>query len=207
MQVTRERILNIMKERTESTVEELSTELGLTPVTVRHHIDILRGQGLVTAPVVRRRKSPGRPQYAYSLTHEADEYFPKKYDQLVDLLLSELATRLPQEEIEQMLQTIGERLAKDADVAESADLETRLTLGVEYLNTQGYLARWEPKDPGQYFLHIANCPFEKISARHPAVCRIDATMLASLLDAPIRRVGFTAGTEQQCTYIVASSVA
>ena len=106
-----------------------------------------------------------------------------------------------------MLQSIGERLSKDADMYESADLETRLTMGVEYLNTQGYLARWEPSGRGQYFLHIANCPFERVSASHPEVCRIDATMLARLLDASIRHVEFTAGTEQQCTYVVSSPVA
>jgi len=207
MQVTRERILNIMKERTESTVDELSEELGLTPVTVRHHIDILRGQGLITAPVIRRRKSPGRPQYAYTLTQEASEYFPKKYDELVNLLLNELITRLPQEEIEQMLQSIGEHLAEDADIPETANLETRLTLGVEYLNTQGYLARWEPNGPEHYFLHISNCPFERVSEKHPEVCKVDATMLARLLDAPIRHMDLTAGTDRQCMYIIDSFTA
>jgi len=203
MQITRERILNIIKERRQSTVDELSAELGLTPVTVRHHLDILRGQGLVTAPVVRRRKSPGRPQHAYSLTQAASDYFPKKYDNLADLLLTELEEHLPQAEIERMLQNIGERLAAEAGMPDSVDFETRLTLGVEYLNSQGYLARWESNGSGQYFLHISNCPYERVSDRHPEVCKIDATLLTHLLSASVRHVERAAGTDHQCTHIVA----
>ena len=50
MQSTRERILNILKERGQATVDDLSQELGLTAVTVRHHLDILRGEGLIASP-------------------------------------------------------------------------------------------------------------------------------------------------------------
>ena len=47
MQATRQRILEILKERGAATVEQLATELELTPVTIRHHLDILRRAGLV----------------------------------------------------------------------------------------------------------------------------------------------------------------
>ena len=61
MQATRQRILEILKERNTATVEELAYDLGLTPVTIRHHLDILRSEGLVQAPQVKRRDTPGRP--------------------------------------------------------------------------------------------------------------------------------------------------
>ncbi len=58
MQATRQRILEILKERHTATVEELAKELELTPVTIRHHLDILRSEGLVQAPQVKRRDTP-----------------------------------------------------------------------------------------------------------------------------------------------------
>jgi len=203
MQLTRARILHIIKERRESTVDALSEELELTPATVRHHLDILRGKGLVTAPMVRKRTSPGRPQYAYSLTPAANEYFPKKYDVLANLLLAELSSLLSQEEIEQMLQAIGKHMAQEADISSTVDFETRLTQVVEYLNTQGYLARWESDRPRHYLVHIANCPFERVSTEHPEICKIDASLLEHLIRVPVQRVEWEAAPGHQCTYTVA----
>ena len=73
MQTTRQRILEILKEKRQATVEELSEELELTPVTVRHHLEILRGEGLISAPSVLRRPGPGRPQHTYALTEAAGD--------------------------------------------------------------------------------------------------------------------------------------
>ena len=95
MQSTRERILNILKERGQATVDELSQELSLTAVTVRHHLDILRGEGLIAPPLTRRRKTPGRPQYAYTLAEKASDFFPKRYDRLAQLILDEVRACLP----------------------------------------------------------------------------------------------------------------
>ena len=94
MQATRQSILNILKERGQTTVEQLSDELKLTPVTIRHHLDILRSEGLVEAPKVQRRQSPGRPQHIYTLTEHAANYFPKNYVAFADLTLQELRERV-----------------------------------------------------------------------------------------------------------------
>ena len=64
MQQTRRYILEILKERKEATIDEIVTALSerigkITAVTVRHHLEILRGDGLVAAPAVRRERLPG----------------------------------------------------------------------------------------------------------------------------------------------------
>jgi predicted ArsR family transcriptional regulator len=140
------------------------------------------------------------------LTQAASEHFPKKYDKLINLLLTEMENHLSSSDIEQMLHNIGKQLAAEADIPPSMDLETRLASVVEYLNSQGYLARWEPNGPGQYLIHIANCPFEKVSGKHPKVCEIDATLLTQLLGAPPRRIARTKQSDRQCTYLVTPAV-
>ena len=55
MQLTRKRILDILKEQGHATVDELSDKLKLTAVTVRHHLDVLRTEKLVEPPIVRHR--------------------------------------------------------------------------------------------------------------------------------------------------------
>ena len=82
MQETRERIIHILKTRGQATVDELSRELGLTSVTVRHHLEILRQEELIAPPEPLRRTGPGRPQHVYRLAGQASDLFPKNYDLL-----------------------------------------------------------------------------------------------------------------------------
>jgi len=202
MQITRERILNILKERDQVTVDELSQELSLTTVTVRHHLDILRGERLVAAPIVHRRKSPGRPQYIYALTEKASTFFPKRYDHLTNLILREARSRLSPDEMNQMMKRIGEHIASQAVLPGEGDFEARLAATVEYLNGLGYMARWERHDDDDYLLHIANCPYEQVARRDKKVCTIDVTLLTHLLGVSPRRISWAAQGDHHCIYAI-----
>lgn len=202
MQFTRERILNILKEREQITVEELSRELGLTAVTVRHHLDILRRKTLVAPPLIRRRKTPGRPQYVYTLTDKASSFFPKRYEHLANLLLDEMRSHLSPAEIDQMMRHIGERIASQAALADEDDFEARLIATAGFLDELGYMTNWEQRDGGGYLLYIANCPYEQVSRQDHEVCTIDSTLLTCLLDVHPQRLSWVAQGDSQCTYVI-----
>ncbi|MFQ6101020.1 MAG: helix-turn-helix transcriptional regulator [Anaerolineae bacterium] len=203
MQATRERILNILKERHRATVDELSQELGLTPVTVRHHLEILRGEGLIAAPIVYHRKTPGRPQYAYTLTEKASAFFPKRYEHLVSLILREVRSRLSSpEEMDQMMRRIGEHIASQAVLLDKGDFEARLAATVEFLDDLGYMARWERRGDDAYLLHIANCPYEGVATQDREICTIDLTLMTSLLGVSPQRTAWAAQGDDQCTYAI-----
>jgi len=202
MQDTRERILDNLKRRHQATVDELSRALGLTAATVRHHLDILRGEGYIAAPIVCRRKTPGRPQYAYTLTEKADALFPKRYDCLASLMLDELRSCLPAAEVDRMLERIGERVASQAALAEEDEFIARLAAAVEFLDGLGYMARWEYRDDGDYWLHIANCPYEQVASQHDEVCKMDLRMLTHLLGTAPRRITWAAHGDDQCIYAI-----
>lgn len=203
MQDTRERILDILKERNQATVDELSQELGLTAVTVRHHLDILRGEGYVAAPIVRRRKTPGRPQYAYTLTEKASKFFPKRYRQLASLMLDEMQVCLSSAEVDGIMRRIGERIADQAALLDTGGFETRVAAVVEFLDGLGYMARLEPCDGG-YLLHIVNCPYEQVADEHNVVCKMDARMLACLLGTSPQRVAWAVQDDDRCVYSIRS---
>jgi predicted ArsR family transcriptional regulator len=197
--------LHILKENEEATVDDLSLELGLTPVTVRHHLDILRGEGLVAAPVVRRRKAPGRPQHVYTLTDGASTFFPKRYDQLANLLLDEMQSVVSPADLDAMMVRIGGQLAEEFTLTEEdcQDFGTRISSLVDFLNERGYLASWEREDSEGYLIHVANCPFEKVSEKHHEVCIADMTLLTHALGTQPERVAWAVSDEaHQCTYAV-----
>lgn len=204
MQDTRERILDILKGRERATVDELSRELGLTAVTVRHHLDILRGEGYVAAPLVHRRKTPGRPQYAYALTEKASAFFPKRYHDLASLILDEVHACLSPAEVDQMMKRIGERIASQAVLPGVGDFEARLVAIVAFLDRLGCMAHWEHRNGGDYLLQIANCPYEQVVCQHDEVCKMDLRMLTQLLGTTPQRITWAAQGDHQCTYSIRS---
>ncbi len=202
MQSTRQRILEILKEKNQATVELLSEALDLTPVTIRHHLDILRGEGLVDAPQVLRRPGPGRPQYAYVLTEAADDFFPKNYHSLADLLFEEIRGKLTPAELEQLMNSIAERLAQRAPSSKSKKRPQEiLGAAVRFLNDQGYVARWEKTPEGHYVLHTCNCPYERVAQAHSEICTMDANFVGQVVGLPSQRTSHMANGDNSCSYV------
>jgi predicted ArsR family transcriptional regulator len=203
MQSTRQRILEILKEKNEATVEQLSKDLELTPVTIRHHLDILRGEGLVDAPRVLRRPGPGRPQYSYALTEAAGDYFPKNYHSLARLLFDEIRAKLTPAELERMMQGLAERFAKTApSTKHKRRPQEIMNTAVRFLNDQGYVARWEKTPDGEYLLHTCNCPYERVAQAHSEVCTMDASLVDQVIGLASRRLSHMASGDDSCSYVI-----
>lgn len=201
MQATRERILNILKERGQATVQELSDALDLTTVTIRHHLDTLRAEKLVAAPTVRHREAPGRPQHVYTLTENASDHFPKQYEPLINFVLDELVARFPQEEVASIMTCIGRRLATGLRVPPGTSLDERVSIVVAFMDERGYMASWETHTKG-YALHVANCPYESVAARHNEVCNIDCALLTEILGSTVADISRIHVPPHHCTYIL-----
>jgi predicted ArsR family transcriptional regulator len=202
MQATRERILKILKERGQATVKELSEALDLTTVTIRHHLDTLRREDLVAAPDVRHRKAPGRPQHVYTLTQEASDFFPKRYERLIDFMFDEIRCHFSDAEVEEMMKRIGKRVASGVTIPESADLEERVVVAANFMDERGYMADWEKTADGNYRIHVANCPYEGVARRHREVCRIDQTMLTELLGVSFEEIRRASSPPRHCVYVI-----
>ena len=206
MQQTRQHILEILKEKEEATVdtivEALSQRIGeITAVTVRHHLEILRGDGLVSAPKVRRRTTPGRPQHMYTLTEKALEHFPNNYRNLAQEILLQLKTQLPQAEINVILEGVADQMASSIH-ASDAPLPIRMNQVVDFLSEQGYSAYWESSQQG-IILYTSNCPYHQLATEHDELCGMDMRMITGLLGGIVpRRVAHMAKGDSSCAYLI-----
>ena len=201
MQSTRQRILEVLKEKKQATVEQLAEILELTPVTIRHHLEVLRGEGLVDAPNVLRRTGPGRPQYTYGLTEAAGDHFPKNYHGLADLVLDEIRDRFTQEDMEQILSGVAHRLAAQSPSQKrKRSPEEVLNAAVGFLNERGYVARWERTPEGDYLLHTCNCPYQRVAQQHSEVCKMDANFIMQLIGHSAQRLAHMASGDDNCSF-------
>lgn len=205
MQQTRKHILEILKENKESTIDEIVTALSdrigkITAVTVRHHLEILRGDGLVAAPAVRRRSAPGRPQYVYTLTERAADFFPNNYQGLASGLIDQIKDQLPAEQVNDILDGVAERMANEAMIPD-APIHIRLDHVVAYLNKNGYSAEWRTSGDNGHILTITNCPYEQVSIINPELCKMDRRLIEGLVNVPVTRKTCQLEDEYDaCTY-------
>jgi predicted ArsR family transcriptional regulator len=205
MQETRRFILEILRRRRQATVDDIVAELqkqrgSITAVTVRHHLKLLQEEDLITSPELRRRSSPGRPQYIYTLTDKAREHFPNNYQRLAEGMLEELQKHLPPEGVNVILEGVANQMAAEAYVPEG-NLSDRLNVAVDYLTDRGYEARWEPCTDG-YVLFTSNCPYHHISERNVALCEMDMRLISSLLSVVPRRITRVVDGDETCSYLI-----
>jgi len=199
MQDTRQQILEILERRGEITVQELSEELGLTSVTVRHHLEILRSEGYITDPEVQHSNRPGRPRYVYRMTAMAADLFPSNYSGLADALL-EAIDNLSPEQRQQIIEETAHQLATEAGNM-PREPEQRMEAMSRFLKRLGFVSRWEKdEEEKKYYLHICNCPYHYVAKSHPEACQIDELMLEDLAGTPIERVEGHASENSLCSY-------
>lgn len=202
MQSTRQEILNILREERQATVEDLAERLDLTPMTIRHHLNVLQAQNLVVANKVRRSKRVGRPRLVYILTDAADDLFPHAYGELARHLLSEVKDLVSEEETDAIFRRMAERVAGEAPPPEEGQsFEDRLEQVSEFLEEQGFLSHWEKTDEG-YILTNVNCPYRQVSRHHGEVCILDTELIRSLLGVEPQRRTSMRHDDASCSFLL-----
>lgn len=219
MHAVRKSILEILKEQCSgATVAELAERLKMAPVSVRHHLDILQGDNLICVERLERKGHVGRPQQVYTLTPEANCYFPNNFAGLAHKLVDQLKQILPPEQVPLAFRSIAREIAADftadgrvvtkrsrKEAAETGSIEEHLEHVTAFLTERGYLARWEPDgDSGEYLLHKYNCPYAGVSAEHRELCTMDQTLINELFAEPCQRVESMVDGSHCCTYRIAS---
>jgi predicted ArsR family transcriptional regulator len=206
MQATRQRIIEFLKEKAQATVDELAGAVNLTPMAVRHHLNVLQAENLITAPLVRRQCGPGRPSQVYQLTEAADELFPADYYSLTDYLLNELNTRLGGNGLEELFKSIAVRLANEAPPPrENQSFEERLNELITFLGKKGFVVDWEAEGDA-YMIHAYSCPYRQVAKEHGQVCLLDKQVISTMLNTTPTRVACLATADDHCTYRVSRPI-
>jgi len=180
---TRGRILAELR-REPSTVNDLAVTTGLTDNAVRAHLVALERDGLIRSGGTR--PSTRKPNVVYELTAEAAQLFPKPYAIVLQQLLDVLSERMAPADLDEILRTVGQRLAAGfCHEVTAASLRQRVPETLEVLKRIGGLAEVEEQQ-GKLFLRGLDCPFGAAVTARRQVCRVAEVMLAELLGVPVR---------------------
>jgi predicted ArsR family transcriptional regulator len=181
MESTRGRIVALLRGHP-STVEELTSSLGLTNNAVRAQLAALERDSLVEHAVVRRRGA-GKPAYAYSLTTEAEMLLSAAYGPALAGLLDALSQgKRRRGEREALMRAAGRHMAGGTRVA-LGSVRRRLGSAVDFLNELGAVAKLE-RSNGSAVISSRSCPLAAVVQEHPQACEALAGAVETLLGAP-----------------------
>ncbi len=205
MQRTRRQILDILKKQGRATLEELSREVGLSPVTVRVHLSVLQRDDLVNVEEVRGKV--GRPYFVYSLAEEAEEEFPKRYHLLANRLLSGMEDKLPLETLQGVLNHVAAVWVEEkAPRLAGKGLAERVVEVTRIRTEEGAMAEFEEVEGG-YLLKQYNCPNLLVSRAYTHVCALEERYIAGMLGVPVTHVGAIGSGERVCAYLIPARTA
>ena len=188
-------ILNFLK-RKESSVDELSPKLGISPTATRQHLSILERDGLVKRASVKEKL--GRPKAIYSLTEKAEKLFPKAYAEFLKWLIKAIIEREGAEGVRALMGRLGaeqasyykERMRGDGDV-ESV---------VEVLKELGAFAEMKSEN-GHHMIQEFNCLIYDVALEFgEMVCEFDLKFISSLLNSSVALKSCIANGDKCCSF-------
>lgn len=180
---TRGRLIALLRRDTR-TVDDLASALNLTDNAVRAHLAALERDGIVRQCGVRRDGSVGKPAFAYELTADAEQFFPKPYATVLNEMLDVLDGELSPDELERHLRAIGARMAREYPSGQG-DTRMRLKAAVDALNKIGGLAELDVES-GNLSLRGYSCPLAAVVPSHPDVCHLAEAFVSEVAGVPVR---------------------
>jgi len=202
MTVTREKVLRTLLTHPRSTINEIADAVGISPISVRHHITSLQVENLVVSD--EERHGVGRPRQLFTLTEAGVEQFPTRYVKLTLRLLKRLKETMPEHLVNnlftQMAKELADDLAADIDTS-NLTIEERMALILELLRQEGFSIEWE-KVGNNFLIHEASCPYYFIGQDHPEICTVDQVLISTILNLPAEKTKCILNGDNVCTYAI-----
>ena len=210
MERTRDEVVRILHERGERSVGELAEDIGVSPGSIRRHMDLMVADGLVTSHLVRQ--SRGRPTTRYALSEAGEEQTSSNHYQKLLGRLSPALANLSVEEIggqdgrtvlERLFDRVAESVAREhSSEIRGESLHQRVYEVTIALSNEGILQ--EVEDAGDFFrLRNTGCPYRTTASENHACCAADRRAIELLLGAPVEQITTVAGGAAACEYLVA----
>jgi DeoR family suf operon transcriptional repressor len=165
---TKQRILEILLEGPMS-LGEITYKLQIQKSAVRVHLESLQAEKAVESHFKIERL--GRPRKIYQLTENGRELFPRKYDQVLSLILNKISETNGQEQATKLVESVADDIAASIryEIEKSGNLqnfEESLKILNSVSNHMGFASSIIKEDDNKFFLQSKNCILHKVAANH-----------------------------------------
>ena len=204
----RRRIVDLLKRAGPVTAATLATDLELSDVAVRQHLQGLAAAGLAES-TRQAAVGRGRPSRLWSLSAAASPFFPDRHGELTVDLLTAIKDAFGEQGLErvilqrsqQQLQSYAEQMPVAGEHPE-ASLEERLRALVALRSSEGYLAELVIEEPASYLLIEHHCPICDAAKCCLGLCRAELEVFRDLLGprVSVERTAHLLAGDARCIY-------
>lgn len=204
MSYTRQQILLLLRKHGSMSTHELATQLEISDIAVRKHLQSLEKDHLLQTELVRQ--AMGRPTSVYSLTEQAEALFPKHYGDLTLDFLQDIEALQGKETIDQLFGRRENRLKEVIQPQmKGLSLSQQVAKLASIQQEKGYMAEWEENsETGSYTLTEYNCPIHMVAHQYLQACGSELSLFRSVLDAEVDQIECKAKGGKRCVYQIRS---
>ena len=211
---TKEKILELLLDGSKS-AGEVAERLQIQKSAARVHLESLQSLRAVRSKF--KIEKMGRPKKVYELTEKGREFFPRKYDLFLNLVLDKITGKKGKAEAREIIESIAEDIAsgirsKIDKNNHDRDLEHSLKIINDASNQMGFASSLgrDEKD-NSFYIQSKNCILHKVaSANQDMICHglhdkiISKSLEGNNPDARIELKECMALGNEYCRHIVRS---
>jgi DeoR family transcriptional regulator, suf operon transcriptional repressor len=211
---TKEKILELLLDGSKS-AGEVADRLQIQKSAARVHLESLQSLRAVRSKF--KIEKMGRPKKVYELTEKGREFFPRKYDLFLNLVLDKIADKKGQAEVREVIESLAEDIASGIRVKINKnnhrhDLEQSLKIINDATNQMGFASSLERDEKDDsFYIQSRNCILHKVaSANQDMICHglhdkiISKALEGNNSDARIELKECMALGNEYCRHIVRS---
>ena len=201
---TSEKILSLLKVEGALTAKILASELGLTTMGVRQHLQALEDDGDIRFE--DKKAVRGRPTRYWSLTTQSNSHFSDRHEELTVQLIDSVKVIFGDEGLEQLIahREQASFLLYSDRLASKPDLLGKLEALAELRSEEGYMATVVVDDKAVYWLMENHCPICAAASKCLNFCRSELNLFQTLLApyATVEREEHIVEGARRCAYKV-----
>lgn len=203
---TRGKIVAALRGRHGASAFDLATEFSLSPNAIRQQLVILERDGLVAGKSVRRGKT--KPTVEYTLTAEAQKYFPQHYDRMLNAVLREVREQGGDAAVKAIFDGMQRRTSGrlTARLVDKPTIEDRVIELTAVLRESGVEAQYEKTADG-FTIREHNCPYAKTVGEHPEVCGVIHSVMQDVIAPGVTQSESLATGGAECRFEIATPAA
>ncbi len=200
-----DKILQIVKRDGSVTAKQLSSELSMTSMGARQHLQALQDDGLLSINDVKVKV--GRPTRHWSLTQKGHEQFADQHGELTIQFIDVVEQVFGKEGLNKVVHEREKRTlhSYQQHLANCHTLADKLNTLVQLREQEGYMAELEQDSDG--FILIENhCPICKAATRCPNLCQSELNVFQALLGSQttIERTEHIIDGHRRCVYRIST---
>ncbi|MGF1763534.1 helix-turn-helix transcriptional regulator [Aliivibrio kagoshimensis] len=173
-------ILNTLKREGSVTAKKLSTDLKMTTMGVRQHLQSLEEEGLIAFHDVKVKV--GRPTRHWTLTSIGHNKFTNSHGELTINFIDSVHDLFGEEGLQKVIDRREDKTLNhyQSHLNECTTLEQKLLTLTRLREQEGYMAELEKTEQG-YRLLENHCPICHAAKRCPSLCQSEINIFNKLL--------------------------